>query len=72
VLHLKPEKAGGFTPHIFEVDDVFETHKQLAAKGVEFVDQPSMEHYRGWTTFKDSEGNISGIHSTVRERAASV
>jgi catechol 2,3-dioxygenase-like lactoylglutathione lyase family enzyme len=69
VLSLEPEKAGGFTPHIFEVDDVFETHKQLAGKGVEFVDAPSMQYYGGWTTFKDSEGNVTGIHSPVRETA---
>jgi predicted enzyme related to lactoylglutathione lyase len=70
VLHHDPENAGKFTPHIFEVDDVFETHKQLAAKGVEFVDAPAMQYYGGWTTFKDSEGNVTGIHSPVREAAA--
>jgi catechol 2,3-dioxygenase-like lactoylglutathione lyase family enzyme len=70
VLSLDAEKAGEFTRHIFEVDDVFEAHRQLAAKGVEFVDAPSMQYYGGWTTFKDSEGNISGIHSPVREQAA--
>lgn len=70
VLSLDPENAGKFTNHIYEVDDVFDTHKRLAAKGVEFVDQPSMEYYGGWSTFKDSEGNTSGIHSPVKEAAA--
>ena len=70
VLNLDAENAGKFTNHIFEVDDVFETHRQLAAKGVQFEDGPSMEYFGGWTTFKDSEGNTSGIHSPVKEAAA--
>jgi hypothetical protein len=28
-----------------------------------------MQYYGGWTTFKDSEGNVTGIHSPVRETA---
>lgn len=69
VLRLDPAGAGTFTPHIFEVDDVFETHKRLVANGVTFEDAPSMQHFGGWTTFKDSEGNTTGIHSPVRETA---
>src|SRR5579863_10375010 len=64
-----PEKVGGFTGVIMEVDDVFKTHERLAKLGVEFTEPPRNEPWGGWAMFKDSEGNQHGVHSPV---AASV
>src|SRR5580693_8151429 len=58
-----PEKIGGFTGVIMEVADVYKTHDELTNKGVEFVDAPRTEPWGGWASFKDSEGNIHGLHS---------
>jgi lactoylglutathione lyase len=60
-----PEKVGGFTGVIIETDDVFQTAEQLKKSGVDFEDQPSREPWGGWASFKDSEGNIHGLHSPV-------
>jgi catechol 2,3-dioxygenase-like lactoylglutathione lyase family enzyme len=65
-----PDKVGGPSRCALEVDDVFETHKQWKAKGVEFLDEPSAEFYGGWARFKDSEGNEWGLHSPAREAAS--
>lgn len=55
--------AGGVSGVIFEVDDVFETQKDFAKKQIEFTEQPRTEPWGGWAMFKDSEGNIHGLHS---------
>jgi lactoylglutathione lyase len=60
-----PDKVGGFSGVIMEVDDVFQTADQLKKNGVELEDEPSREPWGGWATFKDSEGNIHGLHSPV-------
>jgi len=46
-----------------EVDDVFAEHDRLSQAGVEFVDAPAKMPWGGWATFKDSEGNVHGLHS---------
>lgn len=56
---------GGRIGHGFEVDDVFATHAQLASRDVEFMTLPTNEFFGGWAEFKDSEGNIWGLHSPV-------
>ena len=56
-------KAGGSSGVIFEVDDVYETQKELAKKQIEFTEAPRTEPWGGWAMFKDSEGNIHGLHS---------
>ena len=58
-------KVGGFSGVIMEVDDVYRTHEQLKKIGIEFTDEPRTEPWGGWAMFKDSEGNIHGIHSPV-------
>jgi predicted enzyme related to lactoylglutathione lyase len=60
-----PDKVGGFTGVIMEVDDVYKTHDTLKKNGVEFEEPPRTEPWGGWATFKDSEGNIHGLHSPV-------
>jgi|SRR5579863_5393847 len=58
-----PDKVGGSSGIALEVDDVFKTAEALRAKGVEFIDEPSVEFFGGWARFKDSEGNEIGLHS---------
>jgi lactoylglutathione lyase len=65
-----PEKVGGFSGVIMEVNDVFQTHEDLTELGVEFADPPRHEPWGGWATFKDSEGNVHGLHSPVPVGAA--
>ena len=60
-----PEKVGGFSGVILEVEDVFRTQDDLSRAGVEFEDAAKNEPWGGWATFKDSEGNIHGLHSPV-------
>jgi len=61
-----PDKVGGPSGVIMEVDDVFSTAEQLKKLGVEFDEEPRNEPWGGWAMFKDSEGNIHGLHSPVR------
>lgn len=53
---------GGFTSFIFAVDDLQATHKELTARGVEFVDQPAQQPWGWWASIKDPDGNIIGLH----------
>ena len=59
------KKAGGHTGYVIEVDDVYKAYDQLKNAGVEFEEQPRTEPWGGWASFKDSEGNIQGLHSAV-------
>ncbi len=62
----RPEaKAGGHSGVIFEVDDVYRSQQELAKKGVVFTEAPRTEPWGGWAEFKDSEGNVHGLHSPV-------
>jgi len=53
---------GGFANFIFGVDDMQATHKELTARGVEFVDQPAQQPWGWWASIKDPDGNIMGLH----------
>ena len=53
---------GGFANFILNVDDMQATHKELTARGVEFVDQPSEQPWGWWASIKDPDGNIVGLH----------
>jgi lactoylglutathione lyase len=64
------EKVGGFTGVIMEVDDVFKAHERLARQGIEFTEPPRTEPWGGWAMFKDSEGNVHGLHSPVTASAS--
>ncbi len=59
-------KAGGFSGIVLEVDDVHRTYGELTKRGVEFQDTPADMPWGGWATFKDSEGNVHGLHSPAR------
>jgi lactoylglutathione lyase len=58
-------KAGGFAGVIMEVDDVYKAHEQFKKAGIEFEEPPRSEPWGGWASFKDSEGNVLGLHSPV-------
>ena len=58
-------KDGGFSGVIMEVDDVYQTHKKLKKIDIEFTEGPRSEPWGGWAMFKDSEGNVHGLHSPV-------
>jgi predicted enzyme related to lactoylglutathione lyase len=51
------DRIGSFFNGSFACDDVEATHRQLSAKGVEFVKPPKREDWGTSAIFKDSEGN---------------
>lgn len=51
------DRIGGFQPVTFQTADVQKTYDLLAARGVEFVDPPTVQPWGTHATFKDSEGN---------------
>ncbi|HKW44423.1 MAG TPA: VOC family protein [Candidatus Eremiobacteraceae bacterium] len=67
---FSPKKAGGFSGVVIEVDDVYKTSDQWKKGGVEFEEEPRTEPWGGWAMFKDSEGNIHGLHSAVTASAS--
>lgn len=64
-----PEKVGGFSGVVMEVDDVFQTRKDLTKIGVAFTEEPRKEPWGGWAMFQDSEGNVHGLHSPAPANA---
>lgn len=66
-----PLKVGGMTGVILEVDDVHKRSAQLEQAGVEISDKPRTEPWGGWAMFKDSEGNLFGLHSPAAGASAS-
>jgi predicted enzyme related to lactoylglutathione lyase len=51
------DRIGKFFNGSFACDDVEATHRQLSAKGVEFVKPPKREDWGTSAIFKDSEDN---------------
>jgi len=57
----------------FAVDDLREAHRELAARGVRFTDEPHLvanlpDHELWMAFFEDSEGNTLALMSEVRPR----
>jgi catechol 2,3-dioxygenase-like lactoylglutathione lyase family enzyme len=50
-------RVGTFTGISLECDDVFKTHEELAARGVEFAKPPKSESWGVSAILNDSEGN---------------
>ena len=48
---------GGFMNVAFTCDDVETTFKQLKARGVDFIKEPTKADWGTFVMFKDSEGN---------------
>ena len=59
------DKVGGFSGVVLEVDDVYQAQAQLTKAGIEFTEAARSEPWGGWAMFKDSEGNVYGMHSPV-------
>ena len=55
------DRVGTFSNVLFECDDIQATHKQLAAHGVEFAEEPSRQFWGWWAVFKDPDGNSYGL-----------
>jgi catechol 2,3-dioxygenase-like lactoylglutathione lyase family enzyme len=55
------DRVGTFSNVLFECDDIQATHKQLAARGVEFAEEPSRQFWGWWAVFKDPDGNSYGL-----------
>jgi catechol 2,3-dioxygenase-like lactoylglutathione lyase family enzyme len=55
------DRIGTFSNVLFECDDIQATHKQLAARGVEFAEEPSRQFWGWWAVFKDPDGNSYGL-----------
>jgi methylmalonyl-CoA/ethylmalonyl-CoA epimerase len=70
----KPEKQEAGTSILyFRVPDIRAAHEDMKARGVEFVDAPHLiarlpDHELWMTFFRDSEGNLMGLMSEVRDR----
>ena len=67
---LSTNEGGGNTPMssmlYYFVKDIEGTQRDLAAKGVEFIEQPHMiaqmpDHQLWLSAFRDSEGNMLGM-----------
>ena len=50
-------RVGTFTGVSFVADDVTETHRELAAKGVNFIKGPTVEAWGTSAVFADPDGN---------------
>jgi methylmalonyl-CoA/ethylmalonyl-CoA epimerase len=67
----KPEFDRHSSILYFKVNDIDTTHRDLAAKGVEFTDAPHLiaklpDHELWMAFFKDSEGNTLGLMEEKR------
>lgn len=50
-------RIGTFSNIVFGTDNVEKTHKELVARGVEFVQPPKKEAWGTFAIFKDADGN---------------
>jgi catechol 2,3-dioxygenase-like lactoylglutathione lyase family enzyme len=55
------DRVGTFSNVLSECDDIQTTHRQLAARGVEFTEEPSRQFWGWWAVFKDPDGNSYGL-----------
>ncbi|HYD11431.1 MAG TPA: VOC family protein [Allosphingosinicella sp.] len=51
------ERIGSFFNGALACDDVEATHRQLSARGVEFVTPPTKQHWGSFAIFRDPDGN---------------
>ena len=71
-----PEGSRGTSILYYVVDDITGAHAALAARGVEFLNQPRViarmpEHDLWMAAFRDSEGNLLELMCEVRGATAS-
>jgi predicted enzyme related to lactoylglutathione lyase len=51
---------------MFQCDDVVDTHRDLAARGVEFPQPPIELNFGWWCLFSDNEGNRFALQNAGR------
>jgi len=51
------DRVGTLSNIVFMTDSVEKTYKELAARGVEFVNEPKKEPWGTFAVFKDTDGN---------------
>jgi catechol 2,3-dioxygenase-like lactoylglutathione lyase family enzyme len=51
------DRIGTLSNATFYTDDVEQTHRQLAGRGVEFVTPPTKQPWGAYCIFKDADGN---------------
>ncbi len=54
-------KVGSLSEVLFTCSDIQQTYEELTARGVEFPDPPSQQHWGWWATFRDPDGNLYGL-----------
>jgi predicted enzyme related to lactoylglutathione lyase len=62
-------RIGTFTGISFVADDVMATHRELAAKGVNFIQEPQQADWGTAAIFADPDGNQFVLSSRDRSRA---
>jgi predicted enzyme related to lactoylglutathione lyase len=62
-LSKDPENIREMSGVIMETDNVEKTYEKLKSLGIEFTQEPVRYPWGGWAMFKDSEGNVHGLHS---------
>ena len=51
------KRIGSMMPATFACADIEQTHRELSARGVDFLGEPQKQHWGSYAMFKDSEGN---------------
>jgi methylmalonyl-CoA/ethylmalonyl-CoA epimerase len=72
MLSLPEQGQSGNSVIYFKVPDIKAAHQQMKSGGVQFEDEPHLiarlpDHDLWMTFFRDSEGNLLGIMSEVRQ-----
>ncbi len=72
MLSLPEQGQSGNSVIYFKVPDIKAAHQQMKSRGVQVEDEPHLiarlpDHDLWMTFFRDSEGNLLGIMSEVRE-----
>ena len=67
-----PENKGDrFSGIIIQAEDLHKTCKLFKARGIEIKEAPRNMPWGVWAMFKDSEGNVHGMHSALSESGSS-
>ncbi len=61
-----PEKVGGNTGLMFNVEDIASTYKDLKAKGVTFLSEPNAQPYGTDVQARDPDGNIFVLYDSAQ------
>ena len=68
----RPAEYPDMSGVILEVDSVDDAYAVLSESGVQFTQEPQQMPWGGWAMFRDSEGNVHGLHSPVKAGATAM